>query len=115
MPSLPKKTKTVPVTGFDGVEIEVRTNPPVGIFLDSASTLQNAKDLSISETVLALYNLLSATVISWNITDEDGQEIPCDLDGLKTLPFDFLVAMADAVVEVVAALPPAPRPNSAAP
>ena len=45
------------------------------------------------ENIEAQFTTLAASLVEWNLDDEDGNPVPCDYDGLADQDFDFVMAI----------------------
>lgn len=111
----PKTVYRLDFTGteLEGLEVRMRGGklraafdslPLVGVN-ETNATAEDAR------LMLAQYGELAAHLISWNVTDEDDQEVPPTLEGLKTLELRHVqmitTAWQRAQVDV-----PGPLPSS---
>lgn len=105
---LPKNTIRLEFEGdeFEGIEVEA-TSLPLSEFFALQDLQQRAQnDLTAAEEVI---NKLGAVLTSWNITtggdDEDEVPVPCNADGLKSLPLRYAMAILQAWMQAVAVVP----------
>lgn len=94
------RTKRVELTGdYAGWHATVRTNAPVGLFLN-ITQLNDRDEGANGLTVLAgLIAILPSLVIAWNFVDEDGLPLPCTRAGMERLPTDLFMALVNAFTE----------------
>lgn len=104
--SMPIKTTRIELGGeYKGWWADIRTNPSVGLLIDAITTFERADKEEIGEIMPPIYDMLDLTVNSWNFVDEKGKDIPVTLDGLKRVPIDLLMVLANKVQEAVVTLP----------
>lgn len=94
---LPVKRVEVQLTGdYEGWYFAYRQNPPMGLYLERMAALQ-ALDQSDENSVLrataGMYGVLELMLIDWNFVDENGDDIPATLEGLRALPMDLIQEM----------------------
>lgn len=107
--TMPIKTFRLELDGdYQDWWLSIRTNPPVGILLDAIVAFQQAQTEDSEDMRLImppLYRMLELVVQEWNFVDEKGKELPATLEGLRKLPIDLIITLADKVQEVVVGLP----------
>jgi len=109
---LPVKTTRVNLTGeYEGWWFEFRTNPPVGQFVDAMAEFQSADTNNIKSIIPVIFNMLGLILTSWNFVDEKGKNLPPNIEGMKRLPFDLIIILANKAMEVVAQVPLAQSPS----
>jgi len=93
---------------YEGWWIDIRSNPPVGLLIDSITTFQTAQaeePENFQVIMPAIFDMLLLVIIAWNFVDDKGKDIPASMNGLKQLPIDLVVGLADKVQEVIVGLP----------
>jgi len=112
MRTLPVKTTRINLTEeYEGWWFEFRTNPPVGQFIDAMAEFQSADVNNIKSIIPVVFNMLGLILTSWNFVDEKGKNLPPDISGMKRLPFDLIIILANKATEVVAQVPLARSSN----
>lgn len=86
----PKRTALMKFTGdLEGMEIEVRLDVPVGLFLDIQSMVEEGKAVQIFQ------RFAGDVLIAWNLEDETGQPVPATVAGMLSLP----LAQANIIIQ----------------
>jgi hypothetical protein len=65
---------------------------------ESPAFLREQRSLAVEDE---LVRFLAATLVTWDVLDDDNQPWPTDEDGLAVLGFDFLLAVTRAIGEDV--------------
>lgn len=95
---------------FEGIEVRAKSLP-LGEFFDLQKLQAQAKgdDVAAAEKVI---NVLGTVLISWNVTtgddeDDDADEVPvpCNTEGLRSLPMRYVMAILQAWMKAVAVVP----------
>lgn len=103
---------------MDGLVIRVRSLP-IGKFVEltraaAAVTATESNEASAEQTDI-LFRALASSIVEWNLEEEgpDGRPwpVPADLDGLYRQDMPFAMAIIEAWLDAVAAVPP-PLPAS---
>lgn len=109
---MPVKTRRIELEGeYEGWWYEIRTNPPVGPLIDAISTFEAANKESLAEILPPIYTLLELIIHSWNFVDEKGKDLSANKDGIKKLPIDLVMLVAEKSQEAVLAVPLARSTN----
>ena len=92
---IPKRTARLQFEDdYDGAEVVVRLDVPVGTFL-------SIQDLIASERQLEVFHLFGESIlIEWNLQDDDGKPYPCTGDGMNQIPIDLANIILQQWVEV---------------
>jgi len=79
---------------WEGAEIVVRLDIPVGVFL-------NIQDLVASDQQLRVFEVFGDKVLSsWNIEDEDGMVLEANGKGMNGIPIQLANLIVEQWVEV---------------
>lgn len=99
---MPIKVARVYLDGdYEGWWADLRVNAPFGMFLGMLDLLggdlegDQAAGIRIARALGELVVALAGVVKAWNFVDEAGQPLPCNLDGLKRLPKDLVLDLAN--------------------
>lgn len=99
---MPVKIERVYLDGdYEGWWADLRVNAPFGMFLGMLDLLggdlegDQAAGIRIARALGELVVALAVVVKAWNFVDEAGQPLPCNLDGLKRLPKDLVLDLAN--------------------
>ena len=57
------------------------------------------------ENIEAQFTTLAASLVEWNLDDEDGNAIPCDYDGLAAQDFDFVMKIMLGWMQALSSVP----------
>lgn len=100
---LPKCTATITFedTLYEGAEVTCRIDVNMGFFMDMSALMDSGGAINI------MAPFAHRVLDSWNLEDEDGSPISCDLDGLRLVPQMFVNMLIMKWAETVAN-PPAP-------
>jgi hypothetical protein len=92
---LEKRTARLVFSGdYEGAEIVVRLDVPVGVFMSIQDMVANSDQLHVFE-------LFGERVLEeWNLQDEDGQAIPATAKGMHDIPLHLANLMIEQWVEV---------------
>jgi hypothetical protein len=92
---LQKRTAKLVFSGdYDGAEVVVRLDVPVGVFI-------NIQDLVANSEQLQVFNVFGDKVLTeWNLQDDDGQDIPATAEGMQEIPLSLANLMIEQWVEV---------------
>jgi hypothetical protein len=85
-------------TDLDGLEVRMRGGRLAQAF-DVAGLIGVTEANATAEDVQAMlgqYAEIADHLVSWNYEDEDGEAIPPDLEGLKTLEIRYVQMIAEA-------------------
>lgn len=82
---------------FDGLEVTAR-GMSVGQYLEVTS-LAGSKD---TESVERLLRRFSDALVSWNLRDEDGSDIPMSYEGVGSCDIDFIMKIIAAWMTAIA-------------
>lgn len=107
---MPVRTATAVLHGadYEGWEFTFRTNPPLGLWgkgAAMATSYDESDPSSSSRVVEGMMTLLDAVIMSWNFVDEEGNDLPCNRDGLDRLPLDLIQRIFERVNEVISNAP----------
>lgn len=98
-----KRKQKVFVLNFDGTELEglvVRARSASlgeGLrFQELAEVWEAAKGSNSSKALRELITEFSSVLLSWNMTEEDGTEVPADFDGLMSIDIDDVMRIINA-------------------
>jgi hypothetical protein len=81
---------------MDGLEVSVR-RLSVKDAIDVTKLVRKiAENKDDGEALEALAYVLSRTLISWNVEDEDGKPIPTTLEGVKSIDPELIREISDA-------------------
>ena len=109
--TMPVKTKRIELEGeYEGWWYEIRTNSPVGPLTDAfcafeAANKENLAEIRLSEVMPPIYKLLELTLHNWNFVDEKGKDLPANKDGIRKLPIDLLMPVAEKIQETILEVP----------
>ena len=79
---------------YEGAEVVVRLDVPVGVFIE-------IQDMVANNDQLHVFEVFGEKVLEeWNIQDDDGQAIPATSDGIQPIPLDFANLIIEQWVEV---------------
>lgn len=67
--------------------------------------MEQETDGRIAEAVKDSMAVFADNLVSWNLEDEQGQPVPANLDGLKTLDLDFVMLLIQGWVQSVQDVP----------
>jgi len=84
---------------LDGIEVRCRLD----IKLKALFDIQSAADSG--DILGAMVMFAEQALVSWNIEDEDGSEIPATVDGMHTLPIGVCSKILTAWVKAVSTTP----------
>ena len=92
---IPKRTaRLVFSNDYEGAEVVVRLDVPVGTFLE-------IQDLVADEKQLQVFQVFGEQILDdWNVMTEDGGKIPADGNGMKAIPIDLANLILQQWVEV---------------
>ena len=92
---IPKRTaRLVFGNDYEGAEVVVRLDVPVGTFLE-------IQDLVADEKQLQVFQVFGEQILDdWNVMTEDGGKIPADGNGMKAIPIDLANLILQQWVEV---------------
>jgi hypothetical protein len=81
---IPKRTATLILDGdYEGAEVVVRLDVPVGTFLE-------IQDLVAQEKQLHVFQVFGDSILdTWNLRDENDQSIPANSEGMHKIPIDL--------------------------
>ena len=79
---------------YEGAEVVVRLDVPVGVFIEIQDMVANNDQLHVFEVFGEKF------LEEWNIQDDDGQAIPATSDGIQAIPLDFANLIIEQWVEV---------------
>jgi hypothetical protein len=98
---MPVRTKRVDLDGdYEGWWAEVRTNAPFGVFLNMMEMLSGGDDTDNVKVARAMGELIASLptlVRNWNFVDEEGDPLPCDINGMRRIPQDLLLVLLTAM------------------
>jgi hypothetical protein len=90
---------------FTGLEVRAKS-VPLGKFLDLTKLvdLQNGTALGPEqmEQIRDLFTGFATALVSWNLQEEDGTDVPATLEGLYSQEFDFVLQIIMAWMEAIA-------------
>jgi len=99
---LPVRTVRFNLKGdYEGWWMDMRTNPPMGPFLDAIVGLNKADKDKVEEILPPMFALLELVLVDWNAVNEEGDPLAKGLEGLKQLPVDMLTILANNIAEQV--------------
>ena len=64
------------------------------------------------DNIEAQFTTLAASMVSWNLDDDDGKPIPCDYEGLRTQDFDFVMKIMLGWMQALSSVPKASETGS---
>jgi hypothetical protein len=64
------------------------------------------------ENIERQFTVIGELLVSWNLDDEDGTEVPCDYEGLKKQDFGFVMAIMGGYMQAIASVPKASNSES---
>ena len=74
---------------WEGAEFEILLDASIGVL----EKFDKSKDTDDSSEIFKLF--VEEILVSWNLEDDNGDPIPCDVDGLKTLPMSLVTAIIE--------------------
>jgi len=92
---IPKRTARLVFSGdYEGAEVVVRLNIPVGTFLDIQTLVDEQRQKEgtdeSAETIRNVFQVFGDIVLDeWNLQDDDGKSIPCNAEGMNSIPVDL--------------------------
>ena len=57
------------------------------------------------ENIEAQFTTLAASLVEWNLDDDEGQPVSCDYDGLKAQDFDFVMKIMLGWMQALSSVP----------
>lgn len=103
---MPLKTKDVNLTGeWEGWNAKLRVNPPIGPWINKMEQLTSMEGGKITQQLTLMCEILADLLVSWNFVDEDGNDIPANLEGLLSLGMELLGELFNAANEVTTEAP----------
>ncbi|MBU2060030.1 MAG: hypothetical protein KKB38_20135 [Gammaproteobacteria bacterium] len=113
---IPLRTTKIKLSGdYEGGEVEVKLNPPVGPLLDAIERFQKANKAEVGEVIPAVWDMVEQLIVSWNFETQDGKDIPVSIEGIRTLPAELVIEIATKTQEAAGSLPKVSRENSDTP
>ena len=96
--TLKRKTYTLPLSGdLEGAEVEYSKRVPVEFLLQMEGlTTATVGDLSTEDQRDIVRSFGDIVLVSWNLADEEGNDIPADADGVLSLDSEVFNAVVDA-------------------
>ena len=90
-----KRTARLVFSGdYEGAEVVVRLDVPVGVFISIQDMVANNEQLHVFE-------IFGEKVLEeWNIENDDGQSIPATAQGMQDVPLQLANLMIEQWVEV---------------
>lgn len=85
-------------TDLDGAEVRMRASS-LGLAFDVVGLIGVDEDNATPEDIeraLQQYVELADHLVSWNLDDDNGDPLPADLEGLKTLEIRYVRMIAEA-------------------
>lgn len=64
------------------------------------------------ENIEAQFTTLAASLVSWNLDDEDGHPVACGYEGLRLQDFDFVMAIMSGWMQALSSVPKASESDS---
>jgi hypothetical protein len=97
--SLPKiSARLVFEDDYEGAEVVVRTNVPMSLVIE-------AQEVGASQDIGSFAgSFVSDVLLDWNLLD-DGEPVAQTVEGMKSLPFDFVARILEAWSSAVAGVP----------
>jgi hypothetical protein len=62
--------------------------------------------------MMAVFEILGRSLVSWNLEDETGDAVPADFTGVSSQELDFVFAIVNAWIETISSVPPPLPPGS---
>jgi hypothetical protein len=94
-----RKTQTLELTGdYEGGEVVVVASAPMS-FLFQISGMDES---GMKEQEALVRRFGDDLIVSWNLVDEDGNDIPANGDGAASLPSDIFNAIVTAWTQAIA-------------
>ena len=92
---IPKRTaRLVFRNDYEGAEVVVRLDVPVGTFLE-------IQDLVAQEKQLLVFQIFGEQILDdWNVMTDEGKKIPADGTGMNAIPIDLANLILTQWVEV---------------
>jgi hypothetical protein len=92
---IPKRTaRLVFINDYEGAEVVVRLDVPVGTFLQ-------INDMVSHEQQLQVFEVFGEKILdSWNLSDDDGNTIEANGNGMNSIPIDLANQILQQWVEV---------------
>jgi len=92
-----KRTARLVFSGdYEGAEVVVRLDVPVGVFIDIQDMVANDEQQS-----LQIFKVFGEKVLEeWNIEDDDGQTLPTNSQGMQKIPLQLANLIIEQWVEV---------------
>ena len=91
---MPVRVQRVELTGeYEGWWADIRTNPPVGLWMDARERITADGGDAVSSATAAvdgLIGVVAAVLKNWNFVDEAGAVLPPDAAGVRRLPLDLI-------------------------
>ena len=96
--TIKRKTYKIPLTGdLEGAEVEYSKRVPVEFLLQMEGlTSATVGDLSPDDQRDIVRSFGDIVLVSWNLADEEGNDIPADADGVLSLDSEVFNAVIDA-------------------
>ena len=113
---MPVRTRTAQLDGeWQGWEVTVRTSVPFGkysaavgrltafaaITKEQLEVMAPEQIAEVTESIKSYIDLVEMLAISWNYVDEAGDPIPCNREGVESLPFALLISTFAASRRVI--------------
>jgi hypothetical protein len=97
---------------FHGLEVRVR-RLSIGALLEIAEMETGTTEANAVERLDKLVTKVSKMIVSWNLLDDDGEQVPTTPDGIKTGDEQLLYAIISTTTDLmVGAKPPLPQPST---
>lgn len=88
---------------LQGLEVMAKS-VPLREFIEQAKLEQRAKE-GDPDAFEGILRHMAGVLVSWNLEDEEGNEIPCTYDGLLTQDLGFVIDISQAYQQAVAGVP----------
>lgn len=94
---MPVKTRRVELAGeYAGWWVTVRTNAPFGLFLNMTQ-LNTTNEADQTAALVQMVTMLPQMIHAWNFVNEDGDDLPCDINGMRALPMELINQLFAAI------------------
>lgn len=90
-----KRTARLVFSGdYDGAEVVVRLDVPVGVFISIQDCVANSEQLLV-------FDIFGEKVLTeWNLQDDEGRTIPATAEGMQEIPLNLANLIIEQWVEV---------------
>lgn len=90
-----KRTARLVFSGdYEGAEVVVRLDVPVGVFIEIQDLVSNSEQLHVFEV------FGKKVLEEWNLEDDNGQAMDATSEGMQGIPLDFANLIIEQWVEV---------------